>query len=163
VRKPIALTTVLVSLVAVASGCGSGKSSSAAATSTQATPAASTARPTTAVAVRKTGYGRVLVDSRGRALYLFTRDHKGASRCYGACAAAWPPYYSHGSTRGDAGTKAGLVGTTKRSDGNRQLTYAGQPLYYFQGDRKPGQITCQNVAEFGGTWLVVKPSGVAVR
>jgi predicted lipoprotein with Yx(FWY)xxD motif len=56
-----------------------------------------------------------------------------------------------------------LLGTTKRRDGRRQVTYAGRPLYYYVNDRKPGQILCQNVAEFGGTWLVVRPSGKLVR
>jgi Secreted repeat of unknown function len=46
------------------------------------------------------------------------------------------------------------LGTTTRRGGARQVTYAGHPLYYHVGDRKPGQILCQNVVEFGGTWLV---------
>ena len=48
-------------------------------------------------------------------------------------------------------------------DGSRQATYAGRPLYYYVGDRKPSQILCQNVSEFGGLWLVVRPSGTLVR
>ena len=43
------------------------------------------------------------------------------------------------------------------------MTYAKHPLYYFEKDVKPGQISCQNVSEFGGLWLVVAPSGRAVR
>jgi predicted lipoprotein with Yx(FWY)xxD motif len=43
------------------------------------------------------------------------------------------------------------------------VTYRGHPLYYYEGDRKPGEILCQDVDEFGGTWLVVSPSGHAVR
>jgi predicted lipoprotein with Yx(FWY)xxD motif len=56
-----------------------------------------------------------------------------------------------------------LLGTTRRRDGRLQVTYAGHPLYYFKGDTAPGQITCQNASEFGGLWLVVNPSGAAVR
>jgi hypothetical protein len=56
-----------------------------------------------------------------------------------------------------------LLGTTRRRDGNTQVTYRGHPLYYYVRDRKPGQILCQDVVEFGGTWLVVSPSGRAVR
>ena len=55
-----------------------------------------------------------------------------------------------------------LIGTTRRRDGRRQVTYRGHPLYYYASDRKPGQVTCQNVAEYGGTWLVVAPSGNAI-
>jgi len=112
--------------------------------------------------VKSSSFGRVLFDGRGNALYAFTRDAKGRSACYGACAKAWPVYYARGTLRVDPGLKRSLLGTTTRRDG-RQITYAGQPLYYYVGDRKPGQILCQNVAEFGGTWLVVRPSGKLVR
>jgi predicted lipoprotein with Yx(FWY)xxD motif len=61
------------------------------------------------------------------------------------------------------GVKRSLLGTTKRRDGRRQVTYAGRPLYYYVGDRRPGQILCQNVSEFGGKWLVVRPGGALVR
>ena len=53
------------------------------------------------------------------------------------------------------GAKADLLGTTRRRDGRLQATYAGKPLYYYVGDRRPGQILCQNVREFGGLWLVL--------
>ena len=46
--------------------------------------------------------------------------------------------------------------------GGRIVTYNGHPLYYYVTDRKPGQVTCHNVVEFGGTWLVVNPDGNAV-
>ena len=54
---------------------------------------------------------------------------------------------------------AKLLGTARRSDGRRQVTYAGRPLYYYVGDRASGQILCQDVVEYGGRWLVVRPSG----
>jgi len=56
-----------------------------------------------------------------------------------------------------------LVGTTRRADGSLQVTYAGRPLYYYVGDRRPGQILCQNVPEFGGLWLVLRGDGSLVR
>jgi predicted lipoprotein with Yx(FWY)xxD motif len=59
--------------------------------------------------------------------------------------------------------KASLLGTIRRANGSRQVTYAGRPLYYYVGDKKPRQILCQNVSEFGGLWLVVRPSGKLVR
>ena len=65
--------------------------------------------------------------------------------------------------RAGAGAKRSLLGTLRRADGSRQATYAGRPLYYYVGDRKAGQILCQNVSEFGGLWLVVRASGVPVR
>jgi predicted lipoprotein with Yx(FWY)xxD motif len=68
-----------------------------------------------------------------------------------------------GKPRAGAGVNARLLGTTRRRDGSLQVTYAGRPLYYYVGDREPGQILCQNVFEFGGLWLVVRPSGAPVR
>ena len=108
-------------------------------------------------------YGKVLFDDRGYVLYAFTRDARGRSACYGDCAKAWPVYLQRGGLSVTAGVKRALLATTKRRDGRRQITYAGRPLYYYVGDRKPGQITCQNVVEYGGTWLVVRPSGKLVR
>jgi predicted lipoprotein with Yx(FWY)xxD motif len=113
--------------------------------------------------VRSSPYGKILFDGRGYVLYAFTRDPKGRSVCYDTCAAAWPVYFRRRALTAGAGVKRSLLGATKRRDGRRQVTYVGRPLYYYVGDRKPGQITCQNVAEFGGTWLVVRPSGKLVR
>ncbi len=112
---------------------------------------------------KSSSYGRVLFDNRGYVLYAFTRDAHGRSACYGACAKAWPVYYAKGGLTAGAGIKRSLLATTKRRDGRRQVTYAGRPLYYYVGDTKPGQIRCQKVAEFGGTWLIVRPSGRLVR
>jgi predicted lipoprotein with Yx(FWY)xxD motif len=154
VRKLSLPVIVVAALTPATIGCGAGGGDSTASTVSRHVAPAQTSG---AVTVRQTRYGRVLADRRGRVLYLFTRDGKGPSRCYDACANAWPPYYAHGRGRGR------LVGTTRRTGGRRQVTYAGQPLYYFEGDRAPGQVTCQNVVEYGGTWLVVRPSGRAVR
>jgi predicted lipoprotein with Yx(FWY)xxD motif len=116
-----------------------------------------------AVTAHSSHYGRVLFDGRGFALYAFTKDPRGRSTCSGACAAAWPPYLVGSAPRATAGVKRTLLGTVRRADGRLQVTYRGRPLYYYVGDRSPGQILCQNVSEFGGLWLVVRPDGRLVR
>ena len=126
-------------------------------------PAAMTGGSSATLTIRSSAYGRILFDGRGRALYAFTKDGRGPSACYGACATAWPPYTVRGRLTAGAGIKRSLLGTTKRRDGKRQVTYGGRPLYYYVGDRKPGQVLCQNVREFGGLWLVVRASGRLVR
>jgi len=114
------------------------------------------------VRVAPTAYGMALTDRRGFALYRFTHDPGAASTCYGACATAWPPYVvSSTAARGSAGS--GLVGTVRRTDGRLQVTYAGHPLYHYVGDRRPGQVLCQAVTEFGGGWYVVARSGRLIR
>jgi predicted lipoprotein with Yx(FWY)xxD motif len=126
-------------------------------TATAATDAAAT------LTIRDSKYGRILFDGSNRALYAFTGDRRGQpSRCYGACAVAWPPYIVSGSLRAGAGTQRSLFGTTRRRDGKRQLTYHGWPLYYYVHD-PVGEVLCQNVSEFGGLWLVVRGSGQLVR
>jgi predicted lipoprotein with Yx(FWY)xxD motif len=110
-----------------------------------------------AVTVRGSQYGRIVFDGHGYVLYGFTRDGHGPSRCYGACAKAWPPYVVKTRPRG------ARLGVVRRRNGALQLTYAGRPLYYYVGDRKPGQILCQNVSEYGGLWLVIRPDGTFVR
>jgi predicted lipoprotein with Yx(FWY)xxD motif len=139
---------ILVAVVAATFAAGAGASAGSRATLT----------------VRSSKYGSILFDGRGRALYAFTRDRRGGpSRCYGACARAWPVYFSGGRLVAGKGVKRSLLGTTKRRDGRRQITYNGRPLYYYVGDKSAGQVSCQNVAEFGGTWLVMRPSGALVR
>ena len=100
---------------------------------------------------------------RGFALYGFTRDPRSKSVCAGACAKAWPPYVVKTRPRAAAGVNARLLGTTRRANGAVQVTYAGRPLYYYVGDRKAGQVLCQNVSEFGGIWRVIRPTGGLVR
>jgi predicted lipoprotein with Yx(FWY)xxD motif len=115
------------------------------------------------VQVHSSRYGKVLFDGNGRVLYLFGRDRGTHSTCSGACAKAWPPFLTKDAPRAGAGITRALLGTTRRGDGSVQVTYAGHPLYHFQGDAKPGQIKCQNVSNFGGLWLIVRPSGNPVR
>jgi predicted lipoprotein with Yx(FWY)xxD motif len=121
----------------------------------------SASRP--ALTARSSSFGKVLFDGRGFVLYAFTRDRR-TSACYGACAKAWPPYFApKGKLSAGRGLKRALLGTVKRRNGRRQVTYAGRPLYYYVGDRRPGQILCQDVFEYGGRWLIVRPSGKLVR
>jgi predicted lipoprotein with Yx(FWY)xxD motif len=157
------MRTLLASLSALAvAGCAAGFGAASTGRPNASAPAAAQASGT--LTVRKSTYGRVLFDGRGKALYAFTRDPKGGkSRCYGACAAAWPVYFAKGRLRAGKGVRPKLIGTTLRRDGKRQVTYNGRPLYYYVNDRRVGQIGCQNVAEFGGTWLVVRPNGHLVR
>ncbi len=109
------------------------------------------------------GLGRVLVDARGMTLYLYTPDHRGASKCYKACAAQWPPLVAEGKAarpRLGPGVDRALVGTVRRSDGQLQLTYDGWPLYTYRLGRTPG--TAPGQGEDMGLWLVISPAGRAV-
>jgi predicted lipoprotein with Yx(FWY)xxD motif len=130
-----------------ADGDGAGRAAEAAA-----------ARRGPLVTLRDSQFGPVLFDGRNRALYLFTRDPRNRTRCYGACAEAWPPFYAKGPPRAGRGVDRDLLGTIKRRDGRRQVTYKGQALYFYVHDPR-GQVLCNDVVEFGGTWYAVDAKG----
>ncbi len=127
----------------------------------QKASAAMSAAKGTEVRVVSSRFGRILADRRGQAFYLFAKEKSKRSQCYGACAEAWPPVLTKGRPAAGKGARKGLLGTTKRRDGKLQVTYAGRPMYYYESD-SPGEVKCQNVNEFGGLWLVVKPNGAPV-
>jgi predicted lipoprotein with Yx(FWY)xxD motif len=112
--------------------------------------------------VKGSEYGKVLMNGGGKALYLFTKDKKGPSDCYGECARVWPPFLTKGKPVAGKGVKGKKLGTVRRDDGTRQVTYAGHPVYFYIHD-SPGDILCQDVFEFGGRWLLLRGSGKAVR
>ena len=163
--RTVAIATTLAAAALLAACGGSDKSSGAAHAATTTTTAAAATTPAprgSLVKVARTQFGRILVDRRGQALYLFTKDRRGPSRCYGDCAGTWPPLYTKGRPVAGRDVTAAKLGTVRRRAGRLQVTYDGKPLYYFASD-SPGRILCQNAFEFGGTWLVVKPSGAPVR
>jgi predicted lipoprotein with Yx(FWY)xxD motif len=160
--KPLIAAGVLTALLA---GCGSSSSSA----KDEPTTSASNAATTTAASTRGpklkvvgSDYGQILANGRGRALYLFTADRKSAT-CSGDCARAWPPYIVKSAPTAVAGAKQGLVGTTRRSDGKLQATYAGHPVYYYVSDNEPGEVLCQAAEEFGGLWYVLRSNGQALH
>jgi predicted lipoprotein with Yx(FWY)xxD motif len=115
------------------------------------------------VKVGSSNLGRVLVDAHGKTLYVWAHDKGRKSTCIGDCAEYWPPLLTNGKPIAAGGTKAGLLGTTRRSDGKLQVTYAGHPLYSFVQDRKPGQTTGEGLTGFGGRWDPVSAAGTAVQ
>jgi predicted lipoprotein with Yx(FWY)xxD motif len=116
---------------------------------------------TTKITVHQTKIGKVLATSSGLTLYLFMADKGGKSNCYGQCAIYWPPVMANGKVTAGAGIKAGLLGTTKRKNGQRQVTYKGHPLYRFKLDKGAGQVAGQGQDFFGGKWYALSSSGAA--
>jgi predicted lipoprotein with Yx(FWY)xxD motif len=161
------LKAVLLGLLAcavLAAGCGSDDDDDAPMREASAygSPAKEEAAPAARrgplVKLRESQFGPVLFSGGDRALYLFTRDAKRKSRCYGDCAEAWPPFYAKGRPRAARGVDAALLGTVERRDGRRQVTYRGQPLYFYVDDPKR-QVLCNDVVEFGGTWFALDAAG----
>jgi predicted lipoprotein with Yx(FWY)xxD motif len=116
-----------------------------------------------AVQLRKTALGKVLVDARGRTLYLFERDRNGTSACDTNCVKFWPPLTARTTPRAGTGVHQSSLGVAKRHDGRRQLTYAGHLLYTFAGDKAAGQTNGQGLTDFGDEWYVLAASGRKVE
>jgi predicted lipoprotein with Yx(FWY)xxD motif len=118
-------------------------------------------RTTAASTLVKTTAARMLVDARGMTLYVFAPDKKNLSVCYNKCAVYWPPVIvPTGTVPTTMLGITGKFGATKRTNGKRQLTFDGAPLYTYVGDKKPGQMTGQGLDVAGGYWwAVVAPRG----
>jgi predicted lipoprotein with Yx(FWY)xxD motif len=162
---PLASAALLALTALTVTACGGGSSATAAshAPESAATPAAKhAARHAPTVRVAKTRLGNILVNSRGRTLYVFKKDSGTKSACSGACAAAWPPLRAGGRPTVGRGARASLAGTTTRSDGKPQVTYNGHPLYTFVMDKKSGDTNGEGLTAFGGRWFAVSPAGKQV-
>lgn len=169
------LATAICALALAIAGCGgdsggtqpgspqttAGSRPEAAKPASQPKPQPKPHRPGTTVKVADSEFGKILFDGKKQAIYLFEKEASGKPECYGDCAAAWPPVLTEGDPVAADGAKKSLLGTTKRKDGATQVTYSGQPLYYYAEDG-PGQVLCNNVSEFGGLWLVLDANGDAL-
>jgi predicted lipoprotein with Yx(FWY)xxD motif len=162
-RTPaLAVVISLLATLALA-GCGSGYGSSG--SSSTASSSAAATQQTGAATVKTagvSGLGTILVDGQGRTIYLFQRDTGPTSTCAGACIAGWPAVTTHGTPQAAGGVTAAKLGTTKRSDGTMQATYAGHPLYYYAGDSAAGDANGQALNAFGAPWYVVGTNGSAI-
>ncbi|MDE1860364.1 MAG: hypothetical protein KGH72_01470 [Candidatus Micrarchaeota archaeon] len=97
--------------------------------------------------------GKYLTNASGFTLYLYTSDtpNSGKSACYGTCATYWPAFYATDLTVA-SGLNASLFGTINRTDGSKQLTYRGWPLYTYVKDKAPGEVSGEGAS---GTWFVL--------
>jgi predicted lipoprotein with Yx(FWY)xxD motif len=114
------------------------------------------------LSLRQTNLGQILVNAKGRTLYLFLKDRHGRSSCSGSCATFWPPLMSTGKVTTGPGVKRALVGTTKRANGRLQVTYNRHPLYTYAPDKRAGQTKGQGSSNFGAKWYVVSAKGRAI-
>jgi predicted lipoprotein with Yx(FWY)xxD motif len=153
ITLPAAGALLVLAALAVA-GCGGGGSSNA-----SSGPPKTASGAAATVGVSNEGLGNILVNSKGRTLYLFTRDSGTMSECSGACAVNWPPLKATGKPTIGTGANASLTSTTSRPGGTKQVTYNGHPLYLFKGDSNPGDTNGQGLNAFGGNWYALSAAG----
>jgi predicted lipoprotein with Yx(FWY)xxD motif len=109
--------------------------------------------------------GTVLVDSKGRTLYMFVPDKQKKVTCVSACAAVWPPVKLASGAKATASgqAKASLLGSDANPAGGRVVTYNHWPLYTYVADTKPGQDKGQALNLNGGLWYVLSPAGKVIK
>ncbi len=165
-RMPIPVKLgIPVASALLATACGSAAATSPSSSPSSAPAAGSSASASTTGTVITTqagSTGAFLTDGSGRTVYLWAKDSMNMSACSGACAAAWPPVPANGTLTATGGAKASDLGTITRSDGTKQVTYDGHPLYYFVGDSASGQTNGQGSDNFGAKWWLVASSGAEI-
>jgi predicted lipoprotein with Yx(FWY)xxD motif len=183
-RNPLMLGAAGAALALLAGCGGSGKTASS-------TTTASSATGTSASSAAKSPYGggsptgtgasaggassAVMLTTKHSALgtvlaagpkklsvYLFEADKGPKSACSGVCASVWPPVTTSGTAKAGGGAFASDLGTIVRSDGTKQVTYKGHPLYFFAKDKDDGDSYGQGINSFGSAWYVLAPSGKKV-
>jgi predicted lipoprotein with Yx(FWY)xxD motif len=101
--------------------------------------------------MKKELVGKFLTDGNSMTLYNYTKDKKNKSNCIEGCAVNWPPFYGDLSTVHED-LETGDFATMERTDGRKQTTYKGMPLYYFKNDRLPGDTYGHGI---GGVWHII--------
>ena len=101
--------------------------------------------------VMEKGSDQYLADPNGMTLYYFLKDASGNTACTGQCLDRWPVFYTE-SVMVPTAMDAREFGVITRSDGKRQSTFRGWPLYYWAGDRAPGQTNGHKVND---VWFYV--------
>lgn len=185
-RPRVVVTTVAALTLAALSACSSGTpsapgygpASSAPASSVPASSAPASSAPasepassmpasvpasgadaaTLALGMADTSLGSVLVDGKGMTLYMFATDSPNTSTCTGPCLVKWPALA--GKPTAGSGVDDSKLGSFQRDDGSTQASYNGWPLYYWQGDAAPGDVSGQGV---GGNWWVLDRDGDPVK
>jgi predicted lipoprotein with Yx(FWY)xxD motif len=152
----------LASVALILAACG-GSSSSGSTSAASAAPASSSASAGgTTIGVAQASSGMYLTGPSGHAIYLWKADTGDKSTCSGACASEWPPLTVSGSPSAASGVSQSDLGTITRTDGTKQVTYDGHPLYYFAGDSSASATAGEGSNSFGASWWLVAPSGSPV-
>ena len=158
-RTGLLLGAAIAAPALLLAACGSsGTSSSSNSSSSGSTGTTSS----TTVETHSGPSGTYLTDGSGRSLYLFAADTGTTSTCNGACVSLWPALAAKGAPAAAGAAKASMLGTTSRSDGSKQVTYGGHPLYYYAGDSTAGDTSGQGSNQFGAKWWLVSPSGSSI-
>ena len=152
----IALTVAACGSSASSSSPAAQSSSPAAPTSSAAAAGAGSSASSASLLTATVNGTKVLTNAKGFVLYWFAPDTPTSSKCSGSCATYWPPVT--GPVTAGSGV-TGTLSTITRSDGTKQATYDGHPLYTYAGDTSPGQAKGNGLNVSGGLWYEMTVSG----
>ena len=156
--RRLLMTVFAATVFAACSAAGASPAASPAASGGPSTPTGGGTATATVQAVTSSGFGTVLTGANGLTLYTSSGDSVGTSACTGSCATAWPPLTVPAGQQPTAGPGVtGALSTVARADGTTQVAHDGLPLYFWQGDSKPGDVTGDGVNGFS----VAKAAGGA--
>jgi predicted lipoprotein with Yx(FWY)xxD motif len=172
-KKQLSVGLAVMALAASLTACGGGSGTTTTTTAaapasespaTTASESASSSASDSATVDLKTASsskGDIVVDGKGMSVYYFTKDVKdsGKSNCLGDCLVKWPPVIAATDTPKVEGV-TGKVGTIDTPDGKKQVTVNGMPVYLWEKDKAPGDITGQGV---GNVWYLVGPDGTMIK
>lgn len=162
-RARLIAVALLAVLGFVAAGCGG---SSASSMPKSGVAGAQHTMSSAAVKTRKiSGLGVVLVNARGRTLYVFMKDARRHVTCTGKCAQFWPPlkWKRSGKPKAARPARSKLLGVDRDPAGGKVVTYNKWPLYTYAGDSRAGQANGENKNLNGGKWYVISPKGKLVK
>lgn len=149
-----------VASTAASNGYSYGSAASSSHTALASSTAKSSSASTTVTSKTVSGLGKVLAAGpKHLTLYMFAADKAGKSNCNGSCTAIWPPLAAAGALKGAGGVSSSALGTITRSNGDKQVTYHGHPLYYYAADSSAADALGEDVDSFGAHWYVLSPSG----
>ena len=162
--RMLGMVGVAGAAAALLAACSSGNAATGNTSTNPPAPAASSGAATSTSAdlsTAQSSLGTILVDSKGRTVYLFTQDSNdpAKSTCDTGCDSVWPPVMAPAGTPNVSGVDSSKIGTVTRSDGGKQLTYNGWPLYEFEGDSAGGDVKGENMQ---GSWFAVSSAGTKV-
>ncbi|HEY2044850.1 MAG TPA: hypothetical protein VGH11_19400 [Jatrophihabitans sp.] len=131
--------------------------------SSKSTPAAAP-KPSIngALGTVSTSLGTILTDNSGKTLYRFAPDSAGKSNCDAACLKYWPAVSAPAAVPSSVAGVNAAIGSLTRSDGTKQLTVAGFPVYTYVGDSAPGMASGQGKNLSGGLWWVLSNAGAPI-
>jgi predicted lipoprotein with Yx(FWY)xxD motif len=151
-RRPLIVAAAFIGLTLTSTSCAAGN-----VTRLSSPP---TTDPSLTLTIQHSPEGPILATGLGATLYDFVPDTPTHSACVNdGCVFQWPPLAAPSSVSVGHGVSASLIGTLKRNDGSRQLSYGGHPLYTYNLDVTPGMVTGQAIDQDSGLWYVLTPLG----